>query len=55
MAKSLGYAKSISYLDVDRVYYPVGLGEQTQRTNEIADELLRVLKASYGLQVVPKE
>ncbi len=54
IAKSLGYGKAITHLDVSRVYYPVGLGEQLQRSEELANELLRVLKESRGLQVIPK-
>ena len=50
MAKVLGYGKAITHLDVDRVYYPVGLGAQSQKAQEIAEELLRVLKASGGVQ-----
>jgi len=55
MAKELGYEKEITHLDVDRVYMPVGLAEDTQRTREIGQELLRVLKESGGLKIVPKE
>ena len=44
MAKALGYGKAITHLDVDRVYYPVGLGHQSQTVQEIAEELLRVLR-----------
>lgn len=54
MAKVIGYGKEISAIDVDRVYYPVGLGEYDRRSEEIANELLRVLKASGGLQVTTK-
>jgi len=54
MAKVLGYGEAITYLDVDRVYYPVGLGSQSQKQAAIADELLRVLKASGGVQFAPR-
>lgn len=54
MAKGLGYGKAITHLDVDRVYYPVGLGAQSQKAQEIAEELLRVLKASGGFQLAPR-
>ena len=54
MAKVLGYGKAITHLDVDRVYYPVGLGAQSQKAQEIAEELLRVLKASGGVQFAPR-
>jgi hypothetical protein len=36
MAKVLGYRKAITHLDVDRVYYPIGLGAQWQKAQEIA-------------------
>lgn len=52
MAKAVGYGNAISYLDVDRVYYPVGLGEASETTHQIGVELLRVLKASGGVQFV---
>jgi Family of unknown function (DUF6680) len=54
MATVLGYGKAVTHLDVDRVYYPQGLGDQAQRAREISDELLRVLRGSQGLQVLPK-
>jgi len=50
MAKLIGYKKAITHLDVDRVYYPVGLGNQSKKTEEISNELLRVLKESHGIQ-----
>jgi len=54
MAKALGYGKAITHLDVDRVYSPIGLGVQSERSEAIADELLRVLKASGGVAVTPR-
>jgi hypothetical protein len=54
MAKVLGYGKSITHLDVDRAYSPVGLGAQSQTSQEIAGELLRVLKASGGVQLTAR-
>ena len=54
MARVLGYGKAISHLDVDRVYYPIGLGTQSKRAEAIAEELLRVLKASGGVQFAPR-
>jgi len=53
MAKTLGYGDSITHLDLDRVYYPIALGESDQRSNELAVELLRVLKNTQGLQAIP--
>jgi len=54
MAKTLGYGAAITHLDIDRVYYPVGLGEQSQKAQEIAEELLRVLKSSGGVQFIER-
>ena len=54
IAKVLGYGKEISHLDVDRVYNPTGLFDQSNRATEISVELLRVLKASGGLNFSPK-
>jgi len=55
IAKVIGYGKEITHIDVNRVYMPVGLSEDTQRTREIGIELLRVLRESGGLQIVPQE
>lgn len=54
MAKVLGFKKEITLQDVERVYSPVGMSEDWKRAREILDELLRVLKESKGLQIVPK-
>jgi hypothetical protein len=54
MAKAVGYGKKISHLDVTRFYMPVGLVEDRQRSKEIGDELLRVLKESHGIKLVQK-
>lgn len=54
MANELGYSKEISHLDVDRVYYPTGLGNQNRRAEEISDELLRVLKGTQGFAIAPR-
>jgi len=51
MAKALGYGRYITHLDVDRVYCPVGLEGQVRRSQDISDELLRVLKGTQGIQV----
>jgi hypothetical protein len=55
MAKAVGYRKEITLMDVERIYSPVGLLEESMTTRAIGDELLRVLKESKGLQVVPKD
>jgi hypothetical protein len=53
MAKAAGFGKKITTIDVDRVYAPVGLSEDAQRMRDIGTELLRVLKESSGLRIVP--
>jgi hypothetical protein len=55
MAKVVGYKKSISMIDVKRVYYPVGLAEDAMRARAISEEFLRALREGKGLQVVPKD
>ncbi len=55
IAKVVGYGKKITHIDVDRVYMPVRLSEDVQRTRELGIELLRVLKESAGLKIVPQE
>ena len=54
MARVVGYGGAVTHLDVDRVYYPQGLGEQQKRVQDISDELLRVLKGSQGLQITAR-
>jgi hypothetical protein len=55
MAAELGYGKTVSQIDVDRVYYPIGLGKQVDRSEELADELLRVLKGTQGFVLAAKQ
>ena len=55
MARVVGYKNSISHLDAARVYYPRGLGEQSDTAQQISRELLRVLKASGGVQVIERD
>lgn len=54
MAKEVGYGDEITHLDVDRVYYPEGLGKAWNRNEEMAEEWLRVLKNTERFVVVPK-
>lgn len=54
MARHLGYGKEITHLDVDRVYFPIGLGDQNRRSQEISDELLRVLRGTQGFAITPR-
>lgn len=55
MAKVLGYGQAISHIDVDRVYYPKGLVQQGEEGAELTRELLRVLRATAGLEVKLQE
>jgi hypothetical protein len=50
MAKTLGYGKAITHLDVDRAYSPIGLENQNQKGTQIADELLRVFKGTQSIE-----
>ena len=54
MAKELGLAKSITALDVQRIYSPIGLGEVEARQVEIQQELIRVLKSTGSVTIEPK-
>ena len=54
MTKALGFGKAIGYLDVDRVYLPVGIWTQTQMNQELQAELLRVMKSTARFEVQPK-
>jgi hypothetical protein len=54
MARTLGYGKVITPFNTDRRYLPQGMLDQMVKQNELLDELLRVLKASGGIQFVPK-
>lgn len=53
MAQTLGYGKSISHLDMDRVYRPIAEAEHLRWNQDFQAELLRVLKATARLQVEP--
>jgi hypothetical protein len=54
MAKVVGYGKEITHLDVDRVYYPEGLGKAVDRNEEMANEWLRVLKNTERFVTIPR-
>ncbi len=54
MAKELGFGKTISHLDVGRIYAPVGPWEQFMKGRELQEEFLRVLKATAKFEVEPK-
>ena len=54
MANVLGYKDAITALDVDRIYLPTGLGKVMERNEELANELLRVLKSSNGFKLSEK-
>ncbi|MBL8745079.1 MAG: hypothetical protein JNK58_01845 [Phycisphaerae bacterium] len=49
MARSLGFAKNMSVLDLDRIYMPEGLGRQARLMEDTQIEWLRVLKNSHSL------
>lgn len=51
MAQSLGFRGAISHNDMERVYIPEAMGRDRERVDEIARELLRVLKASGGVSL----
>lgn len=53
MAKDVGYGRTLTHLDIDRVYTPTGLAKYNERGEAISNELLRVLKGSQGLAVTP--
>ncbi len=53
VAKVLKYGKKFTLQDVERVYRPVGLGHLLSRSEEIQNELLRVLKAAASVEVHP--
>jgi hypothetical protein len=55
IAKELGYKKTITAFDADRIYIPQGLAEQMEKNNQLIDELLRVLRASGGVQFLPRD
>ena len=50
MAKLVGFGKDITHLDIQRIYSPVGLGQQEARLIELQTELIRVLKGTERLQ-----
>jgi hypothetical protein len=53
MARDVGYGRTLTHLDIDRVYTPIGLGKYNERSEAMADEFLRVLKAVQGPAVPP--
>ena len=55
IANDVGLGKTITHLDVDRVYMPVGISEANMTARQIGSELLRVLKATQSFHVAPKE
>jgi len=55
IAKNIGYKNEITSLDVDKVYYPVGLQNQLDNASEILNELKRVLKETKALSIIPLE
>jgi hypothetical protein len=53
MAVALGYSR-LSQTDIDRFYSPQAMGDEAAAQKELRDELVRVLKDTKSLQVVPK-
>ena len=51
MARTLGFGGALGYLDVDRVYSPVGAWNQYERNEQVQAELLRVLSATARVSV----
>lgn len=51
ICKDLGY-KSITHIDFDRIYFPVGISDKEKLDSEISTELLRVLKNSDAIITV---
>lgn len=53
MAKVLGY-KTLHQTDIDKFYSPQAHGTHAQQQQELAQELLRVLKASGSIGTTPR-
>jgi hypothetical protein len=54
MARVLGLGTSLTQADLERVYTPKGLSDQWALGQELASELLRVLRNTESLVVKPK-
>ena len=55
IAKVLGYSKKLTSLDIERVYFPIGLKDQLESNAEISNELKRLLKESKAISLIAKE
>ena len=55
IAKVVGYSEEVSLLDFERIYFPEGLAIQAIRSDQILNELLRVLKSSGSIPLNPKK
>jgi AAA+ ATPase superfamily predicted ATPase len=53
MARVLGLGESLTQADIERVYLPKGLFQTWTRNEELANELLRVLKNTRSLTANP--
>lgn len=53
MARDLGY-QSLQQTDIDKFYSPQAHQNQIAASNEIQTELLRVLKSTQNIAIVPK-
>jgi hypothetical protein len=49
LAARIGYRKTITHLDIDRVYCPAGVVDNARKSRELQEELLRVLKSTESL------
>lgn len=54
MARVLGLGDSLSQVDLERVYLPKGLSDTWTRNEELANELLRVLKSTGAIHVAQR-
>jgi hypothetical protein len=54
IGKHLGYGKTLTTLDAERSYHPIGLAGLAAKQEDLLNELLRVLKASGGVTFIPK-
>ena len=54
MARVLGY-KNLKQTEIDKFYTPISFGEQYAISQELQNELLRVLKGTSHFLLIPKE
>ena len=54
MARILGY-KNLKQTEIDKFYTPIAFGQQYEISQELQNELLRVLKGTSHFLVIPKD